>query len=217
MANKPSRRFGNVRKRASGRFQARYIGPDGIERTAPQTFESERLAEKWLTLVESEIIRGEWTAPEASEIELGEYGQRWIAERKLAPRTRENYEDLFRLHIVPRLGGLMLGAVKPATIRTWRKRLLDAGTPEPQAVKAYCLLRAIFNTAIKEDGLIRENPCRIKGYDRYHTPERPTATVTEVYALAAAMPRGSRRWCWWPRSPVCVGANWRRCDAAMST
>jgi hypothetical protein len=82
----------------------------------------------------------------------------------------------------------MLGAVKLATIRTWRKRLLDAGTPEPQAVKAYCLRRAIFNTRIKEDGLIRENPCRIKGYDRYHTPERPTATVTQVYALAAAMP-----------------------------
>jgi integrase len=45
-----------------------------------------------------------------------------------------------------------------------------------------------LNTAVKEDGLIRENPCRIKGYDRYHTPERPTATVDQILALAAAMP-----------------------------
>jgi integrase len=184
---KGRRSFGNVRQRASGRWQARYVGPDGIERTAPETFASRRLAEKWLTLIESEILRDEWTPPETGEIGLGEYGQRWIAERKLAPRTREGYEDLFRLHIRPLLGKLMIGAVKPATIRTWRKRLLDAGTPEPQAVKAYCLLRAIFNTAIKEDGLIRENPCRIKGYDRYHTPERPTATVEQVYALAEVM------------------------------
>ncbi|MCW3815715.1 hypothetical protein ONA91_14760 [Micromonospora sp. DR5-3] len=62
------RRFGNVRQRASGRWQARYVGPDGLTRTAPYTFATEKQAEKWLTLVESEIIRGEWVAPEAGEI-----------------------------------------------------------------------------------------------------------------------------------------------------
>jgi integrase len=44
-------------------------------------------------------------------------------------------------------------------------------------VKAYSLLRVVFNTAVKEDEIIRQNPCRIAGYDGYHTPERPTATV----------------------------------------
>ncbi|MET7401175.1 site-specific integrase [Dactylosporangium sp. NPDC005572] len=189
MANKEGRRrFGNVRKRASGRWQARYVGPDGLERTAPNTFATDREAKQWLTVVESEVIKGEWVAPEAGETKLLDYGVRWIAERKLAPRSRENYEDLFRLHIRTYLGDLEIGAIKPATIRTWRKRLLDAGAPEPQAVKAYSLLRAIMNTAMKEDGLIRENPCRIKGYDRYHTPERPTATVQQVFMLADAMP-----------------------------
>jgi integrase len=187
-AKKGRRRFGNVRKLPSGRFQARYVGPDGIERNAPNTFATEKQAEKWLTVVESEIIKGEWTAPEAGEVELTEYGTKWIAERKLAPRTRELYEDLFRINIAPYLGKLTLAAIKPATIRSWRKKTLDDGRPEPQAVKAYCLLRAILNTAIKEDGIIRENPCRIQGYDKYHTPERPTATVAQVYALANAMP-----------------------------
>jgi integrase len=37
-------------------------------------------------------------------------------------------------------------------------------------------------------GIIRENPCRIKGYDRYHTPERPVATLAQVHALAGAVP-----------------------------
>ena len=182
------RRFGNVRQRASGRWQARYLGPDGIMRNAPMTFATEKQAEKWLTIVESEIIKGQWTAPEAGEVQLLEYGPKWIAERKLAPRTRELYEDLFRLNIAPYLGKLTLDSIKPATIRSWRKRLLDDGRPEPQAVKAYCLLRAILNTAIKEDGILRDNPCRINGYDRYHTPERSTATVPQVYALADAMP-----------------------------
>jgi hypothetical protein len=189
MANsKGRRRFGNVRKLPSGRFQARYLGPDGMERKAPHTFETEKQAAKWLTIVESEIIKGDWAAPEAGEVLLSEYGQIWIAERKLAPRTRENYEDLFRLRIRPFLGELALGAIRPQTIRSWRKRLLDSGAPEPQAVKAYSLLRAILNTAVKEDEIIRQNPCRIKGYDKYHTPERPIATVAQVYRLADAMP-----------------------------
>jgi integrase len=32
-----------------------------------------------------------------------------------------------------------------------------------------------------------ENPCRIKGYDQYHTSERPVATVEQVYRLADAL------------------------------
>jgi hypothetical protein len=43
------------------------------------------------------------------------------------------------------------------------------------------------------DGIIRENPCRVKGYDWYHTPERPVATVEQVYRLADALaPRSGR-------------------------
>lgn len=221
MANrKDHRRFGNVRQRASGRWQARYVGPDGLTRTAPHTFGTEKQAQQWLTVVESEIIKGEWVPPEAGEVNLGEYATRWISERKLAPRTREGYEDLYRLHIRPHMAHLDLGAITPQTIRTWRKRLLNGGTTEPQTVKAYCLLRAVLNTAIKEDGIIRANPCRIKGYDRYHTPERPIATIAQVLALADELPARYR-------ALVIVaalsGLRWgelaalRRCDIDLST
>jgi integrase len=62
--------------------------------------------------------------------------------------------------------------------------LAHAGTRA--AAKAYRLLRAIFNTAL-DDGLIRRNPCRIKGADRENAPERPVLTVAQVYALADAV------------------------------
>jgi len=35
--------------------------------------------------------------------------------------------------------------------------------------------------------MIRRNPCRIKGADREHSPERPVLTVAQVYALADAV------------------------------
>jgi integrase len=63
---------------------------------------------------------------------------------------------------------------------------LDSGVSEVTAAKAYRLLRAIFNTAL-DDGLIRRNPCRIKGADRENSPERPVLTVAQVYALADAV------------------------------
>ncbi|MBW0010437.1 MAG: hypothetical protein JO063_10035 [Pseudonocardiales bacterium] len=85
MANKKGhRRFGNVRKLQSGRWQARYRGPDGLMRCAPDTFGSKRDAEQWLTVVESDTLRGEWSDPLVGRVPLGEYGQRWIEEHRLA-------------------------------------------------------------------------------------------------------------------------------------
>jgi integrase len=48
------------------------------------------------------------------------------------------------------------------------------------------LLRAILNTAV-DDGLIRSNPCRVKGADKETSPERPVLTVAQVFALADAI------------------------------
>jgi integrase len=92
------------------------------------------------------------------------------------------------LNIVPHLAHLALGEIKPATIRSWRAKLLKAGRSEIQAVKAYRILRAVFNTAVKEDELVKVNPCRIKGFDKERAPERPVPTVTQVQALAEEMP-----------------------------
>jgi integrase len=52
--------------------------------------------------------------------------------------------------------------------------------------KAYRLLKAILNTAT-DDGVIKRNPCRIKGAGQEDSPERPTLTIAQVYALADAV------------------------------
>jgi hypothetical protein len=49
MANKRGhRRFGNIRKLPSGRFQIRYPGPDGRIRTGADTYESKSWADRAL-------------------------------------------------------------------------------------------------------------------------------------------------------------------------
>lgn len=156
-------------------------------RNAPRTFPTKTDAEKWLTIIEAEILGGDWVDPLLSKITLTEYGQRWVKERKLSVRTRKEHERTFRLHIEPFLGHLELGEIATDTVRTWRTKLLDEGRSEIRVAKAYKLLRAILYTAV-DDGRIKRNPCHIKGADQEHSPERPVATVVEVFALADQMP-----------------------------
>ncbi len=190
MANKDGhRRFGNIRKRPSGRYQASYLGPDGRRHSAPETFERKSEAERYLSLVEAQIVRQEWIDPERGKVKLGDYARQWIVQRPgLRPRTVELYDLLLRLHIAPYLGGVEVGRLTTPLIREWRTRLIADGASLSMAAKGYRFLRAVLNTAVKEDEMIRNNPCRIPGADQEHTTERPVLTVPQVVRLAEAVP-----------------------------
>jgi hypothetical protein len=72
MANKDGhRRFGSIRKLPSGRYQIRYPGPDACVRTGPDTYARVSDAERALTLVEAEMLSGEWTDPVRGKVRLG--------------------------------------------------------------------------------------------------------------------------------------------------
>ncbi|NUW44483.1 tyrosine-type recombinase/integrase [Nonomuraea rhodomycinica] len=179
----PKRRFGRVRKLPSGRYQARYQGPDGVDRPAPETFATKTDAEVWLTRTEAQILDDEWIDPDAGKITLGKYATDWIDERpKLRPRTVELYGYLLRKHIAPTFGDIPLNEIKEPHVRRWRKKLLDEGVSEVTVAKAYRLFKAILSTAV-DDQLIKRNPCRIKGAGQEKSPERPVVTVAQVYRL----------------------------------
>ena len=108
------RRFGNVRRRESGRYQIRYPGPDGRMRTGPETYERKSDADRALVMVEAQIRSGDWTDPERGKVKLGDYGSAWITERPgLRPRTMDLYRWLLRKHIEPYLGGVPVGRRGP--------------------------------------------------------------------------------------------------------
>ena len=184
---KPQRRreFGTVRKLASGRWQARYLGPDGQRYTAPETFETKSDAQDWLNLVRADIERNVWRDPDAGAVNFDKYALRWMQERGLAPTTVDRYDGLLRLHLLPTFGGKDLDEITPPSVRTWRAERLKA-TGATTVAKSYRLLKAILQTAVDDD-LLRTNPCRIKGAGKEEADERPTATVAQVFDLADAM------------------------------
>ncbi|MFF2025904.1 tyrosine-type recombinase/integrase [Streptomyces sp. NPDC058171] len=186
MANKKGQRraFGSVRQLPSGRWQVRYRDPEtGPLRLAEKTYPTKTEAQIALAQIEADITRGQWSDPDAGAVNFAEYATAWLRDRKLADRTRERSESVVRLHILPTFGAGTIADVSTARVRSWRGMLLGADVGEPTVVKAYQLLRALMNTAV-DDELIRRNPCRIKGADRYDVPERPVLPVAEVFAVA---------------------------------
>lgn len=185
MANKKGKRrtFGAVRKLPSGRYQARYPGPDGVMRPAPDTFTTSRDADDWLAEKRTEIRRGDWQDPDAGAVDFREYALLWVKERRLSQTTEELYHRLLRLHVLPAFEGLDLDQITAPRVRSWRSERLDATGAETTVAKSYRLLKAILETAV-EDELIRRNPCRIRGAGKETAAERPVATVDQVDALA---------------------------------
>ncbi|MFE0400440.1 hypothetical protein ACFW19_01005 [Streptomyces nigra] len=138
--------------------------------------------------------RGDWHDPDAGRVPFGSYAAAWIAERELTNTTRQLYGSLLRHHLEPTFGNVNVTDISPPFVRRWRADKLASETGPTTVAKAYALLRAILGTAVA-DQMIRRNPCTIQGASTVHTPERPTATVQEVYDLADAIQpryRGAR-------------------------
>jgi integrase len=187
------RRFGRVRRLPSGRYQARYLGPDGIDRPASETFATKSDAEVWLTLKEAEILRGDWMDPDAGKVAFGKYAVRWVDDQVLKPRTEGLYRGLLRNHLAPTFGNVDLRDIRESDIRHWRKERLAAGPRQERpfgpvtVAKAYRLMHAILNTAT-DDRLIRRNPCRIKGAGQEDSPERAVISLATLIKLLDRVP-----------------------------
>jgi integrase len=180
------RDWGRIRKLGSGRWQARYPGPDGLLRPAPDTFARKTDAADWLAGKRTEISRDDWINPDFAAVTLTEFGNRWIKERKLAETTRERYEFAFKGHVVPYIGHIALGDIRDQTIRSWYSDLHSAGVGSASISKTYRLLHAIFATAL-DDMLVRRNPCRIRGASLDRSAERSVLSVDEVFRVAGAI------------------------------
>lgn len=188
------RDFGSVRRLPSGRWQARYRDGSGVARS--RTFPTRGDASRHLARIRTDIDRGDWFDPEAGRQLLQTYAEAWLSKRRvrgrrLAPRTSERYRALLRVHILPVLGHLPLSRLDPPAVRRWHATLLEAGVPGPATVaKAYRLLHAICSSAVVEQKIAR-NPCLIPGASIETNPERPIASLDQVYALAEAV---GERW-----------------------
>lgn len=197
-----ARKFGAIRKcHPSGRFQARYIGPDGLEYKAPQTYQYKDDAEAWLTDRRREIDREVWSPPAtsaqktkkaAAETKFGDYAEHWLKTRvvrgrPLARKTSNDYADLLRLHILPTFGHKNIRDIDEAAVDRWYAKMAP-GAPSMRA-NAYSLLRTIMKTAHEKARLIDTNPCMVAGGGTKKRVSRTKiAEFTELDTIVETIP-----------------------------
>lgn len=108
---KRSRRgFGAIAKLPSGRYRARYTGPDLAWHNAPTTYGSKVDAEGWLGFERRLIDLGQWTPP-ATRGQIKSLASRTITEavedyiesRDITPGSAATYRDVRRKPVRPGL------------------------------------------------------------------------------------------------------------------
>jgi integrase len=181
------RRFGSVRRLPSGRWQARYRTSDGRQHTAPQTFPTRTEAIRYLTTVEVDLSRGQWTNPRLGRATFSGWAERWQqTTTNLRPNTQALHRYLLRRFLLPAFGTTPLADLDVMAVRAWLAELQAASVHPSTSAKAYRLLARILDTAV-EAGRIPRNPCTVKGAASERAPEMRVATVAQVAALAEAV------------------------------
>ncbi len=146
MAGRPGRSaFGSARKMTSGRWQARYFGPDMTFNSGPTTFRTKGDAQAWLAEERRLISLEQWSSPRDRAIQaaadeesrrartLSVYAGQSLAARvtsagaALGPSTKAGYRNSLDVHIVPRFGALPLDEITTAAVHQWRGQLSASG------------------------------------------------------------------------------------------
>ena len=165
-------------------YRARYRSPDGKERS--QSFARKIDAERFLTSVNADKLRGVFIDPQAGRQTFQGYAEEWRKVQAHEPSTAEQVESHLKNHVYPTLGHRPLGAIRKSEIQAWmkgREGELSAAT----VGTVFAWVRAVFIAAV-EDQLIGRSPCvgvRPPKVDRVAVVP---PTIEQVAAMIAAAP-----------------------------
>ncbi|OEJ51990.1 tyrosine-type recombinase/integrase [Streptomyces agglomeratus] len=188
-----ARRVKTDRHGTGMRYRARYVGPDGTEKSKSFPDRQKRLAEQWLTGTAADMSRGQYIDARAARITFQQYAEKWVATHTTEINSREAAERRLRLHAYPYIGTRPLASFQPGHIRTWLNEL-EANVP------AASHRRIIFGTvsaalsAAVDDTLLAKNPCRARSVQvPKASPPRVTPwTSQQVFGMRGALPERLR-------------------------
>ncbi|MFC7964946.1 tyrosine-type recombinase/integrase [Streptomyces cinereoruber] len=171
------------------RYRARYIGPDGTEKSKSFPDKQKRLAERWLSATATDMTRGDYVDPRAARITFKSYAERWLKGQTTELSSQIEIERRLRLHALPRIGTRPLDSFRPQHIRELLSALEASPIGSSYARNIYSDVRAVLAAAV-DDGLLPRNPCQAKSVrpptsePRRVMPWQPE----QVRAVRAALP-----------------------------
>ncbi|MGW4939711.1 tyrosine-type recombinase/integrase [Streptomyces sp. NPDC004166] len=172
------------------RYRARYVGPDGTEKSKSFPDRQKRLAEQWLAQTEADMARGQYIDPRTARTTFRQYAERWVKAHTGEINSREAAERRLRLHAYPHIGTRPLGSFKPEHIRAWIAALEATVPAESHRRIIVGTVSAALSAAV-DDGLLSKNPCRARTV-QLPKPGKPRVvpwTVAQVFDVRAGLPQ----------------------------
>jgi len=170
------------------RYRARYIGPDGTEKSQSFPDRQKRKADEWLANIEADMSRGQYVDPRAGKVTFAAFAESWLAGQTTDLSSQDRVERQLRLHVGPYLGTRPLATFQPSHIRSWTRALEDAGLSSNYRRVIYNTASAVFNAAV-DDGYLTRSPFRAA---TVRPPKRPEGrvkpwTAERVFAVRDAL------------------------------
>ncbi|MFJ3432752.1 tyrosine-type recombinase/integrase [Streptomyces cyaneofuscatus] len=171
------------------RYRARYVGPDGTEKSKSFPDGQKRLAETWLSQVEADMTRGQYVDPRAGRLTFRQYAEKWLKSLGSEPSTVDSVRSQLTLHAFPYIGSRPLGSFQPEHIREWVATMEERGVPGAYGRAIYANIRAVLSAAV-DDGYLSRNPCSVRSVKQPTVePKKVIPWSTErVFAVQDALP-----------------------------
>ncbi|MFI2617611.1 tyrosine-type recombinase/integrase [Streptomyces sp. NPDC018584] len=141
------------------RYRARYVGPDGSEKSKSFPDGKKRLAEKWLSKTETDMNSGDYVDPRQARITFRQFAEKWVKSLTSDDNSGAAVETRLRLYAYPYIGSRPLGSFKPEHIRGWLGELKQAVPNLTHRRLIFESVSSVMNAA-RDDGILRLNPCR---------------------------------------------------------
>jgi integrase len=167
------------------RYRARYIAPDGRERS--KSFAKKADAKNWLDAQEASKVTQTWTDPALGRTLLRDWFDEWWATTtNLRASTAARDETYIRGYVLPSLGDAQLAALSQREVRGWVAELAARGLAPATVQKAYQLLGKLMAAAV-DANMIAASPCRRVPLPRIEREEMRFLTPAEINRLADAI------------------------------
>lgn len=175
------------------RYRARFIGPDGTEKSKSFPDRQKRKADEWLANVEADMLRGQYVDLAAGKITFKRYVTEWLKTLTIDAGSIVMMELRLRIHVFPHLGDRPLNAIQPVHVRQLVRALQDAGLAATYQRVIFANVSAVLTAAV-DDGLMVRNPCRAGSVKAPKLEARKLKPwpVDQVLAVKGAIPKPYR-------------------------
>ncbi len=139
------------------RYRARYVGPDGTEKSQSFPDRQKRKADEWLANIEADMSRGIYLNPRTVKTTFSQYAEKWLKTNGGDPNTQASMESQLRRHAFPYIGSRPLGSFQPEHIRELVAHLEAKKLSGSYARTIYANVRTVMNAAV-DDGYLPRSP-----------------------------------------------------------